>query len=1319
MAAINHWPSLRLNLYPQGVPSATGRFAPFVGETVAYSPVKEDIAYQDTQMTLFGDAEPLSAESLSYADITKLRTTEWKKTAQIFCYRLPFPRSANGSYITTESPQRDLHGVIAPSDVITIHSGSGETAYSQDYQLLPNVIRAYPRFPDNVAYPNTVQKPLINDSTGVEAGTSIKTIFASLPDPLKKVFSGSLVTHLDAFNNPLFCRYTNNIVYGTMSKMEQKVLGTGDYLFWYTLTLRIGKRVSTGDSAENPSVVMWENEGGLSIDDIDAFNSLLKAGTFAEYFPFSAKSISITKDFITVNGFAPLNNYVLAAPGVVDHWTIRWDPSLSTDDWSIRLVNFTPAYEGVIRSYYSDAGFGARKSVDGKYLIYLTENYQFGGYLIPVMVVDATGAAQKVTQGFEEFTRGVNIFELLLDMGYFDEATYAAENPTARNYLSDHSDPSKLLWNTLTSAVDNFFLNLHNVYHKGSPGEYAAATFISRGAPPLCTHMGLTSEERRIVFYSAMDVILDGNLTDRSVAFSWAPRRIDGTELRLAAASRFALTSGTPHIPTFIGVEEWADHAFDSDMWLCNQHGAFTSTRLPTRPECVANSLVVQYSALPIFYSWEDDAGNHTQAKLGDWEYFWSQQLLVQGDWRKATGDTNYSVLGSGSDDVFLPSKEAMTLEYFFREYVNAGTSVGYTGGGASASASSNNGATGYQVNIGWLGNSSLAWELAYDEGVGPEEFSEEESYSDGGCGRKSFEDISTYPNYGFAIGSAQVGVSGGLSINVNRAVGTVTQPTASAEASSLGATASVSLVMEETASYDEMDGSHTTIYAGEDQKGVIDPGYTVITAPSPGCVWNGEAAPSHDDPNPNSTSTGGIGSPSASASTAAPQWTYGPPGGPADFEGDYAWAFGASYALASAGSDKTGEYFAIQGLTLRDATYHFDEDPGGGWEATDATRPYTSNPASRNLKEERLLIPETPVINFIDPLYRSGLFGPAFLGELYLPPPAFVCRSDNLGVLAANVTTLSSPRYHVGVMFIGEELPLCHGGGKVEKATNACGNVGFLTVEPSLTTGVTYKALAPGYDYVVMVDDYNKVPVALGIFIMPDKCLWAASDDVTTAEGRLAPYCTVPLSVTRPSYLYTTQAANPSFPRNFGSLSTIGGAFLNAVRKDSETAVWRGSKGFSTDGTFQSSVLSSAPSGVTADPKAVSFFKGTQVFAGKDATEWTLVHKCALAYVQSCTYTDKILKVVLSEMHAPILMKIWVSKGSTPASAALLVTEFPVAPRALVTQDFITYTLDLSTVTYDIPVGTKVRVAIYDGFTLFASYLSPEFTILSPNGSG
>jgi hypothetical protein len=75
---------------------------------------------------------------------------------------------------------------------------------------------------------------------------------------------------------------------------------------------------------------------------------------------------------------------------------------------------------------------------------------------------------------------------------------------------------------------------------------------------------------------------------------------------------------------------------------------------------------------------------------------------------------------------------------------------------------------------------------------------------------------------------------------------------------------------------------------------------------------------------------------------------------------------------------------------------------------------------------------------------------------------------------------TVTSPSFATpaAVIFVGETLPVYHAGGNVTLIKQANPTVGTLT--RGGPSGYTYTATSPGYDLLIVIDSYNKLPVAI-----------------------------------------------------------------------------------------------------------------------------------------------------------------------------------------------------------------------------------------------
>lgn len=420
------------------------------------------------------------------------------------------------------------------------------------------------------------------------------------------------------------------------------------------------------------------------------------------------------------------------------------------------------------------------------------------------------------------------------------------------------------------------------------------------------------------------------------------------------------------------------------------------------------------------------------------------------------------------------------------------------------------------------------------------------------------------------------------------------------------------------------------------------------------------------------------------------------------------------------------------------------------------------------NLRED-LLVPESIGIRHF--FHPYGMAIPvAYVGrgrEDYL---ALDLRSNASAALVAGTDfttgSFEEPHYDVGLMFIGETKPLIHNGGKVVKAYNL--NKGIGTVTLGGPSGCQYTAVAPGFDYVVLVDDYNKVAVALGIMVFPDKCLYAdlqplltgpyeepysASPKVPPIGGEVPwvlphpPHAVVPPADIYRTALPYSSALTPArlHPQSFMDISCNCGHAGVVWAHPSEPPDFRGASGttlvVNKGMPHGESHPVPSPTGMAENFK-LKFYTGKEADTGAAIT-WTLVHTTNLVYVNPITFTDKVVTIELSEAHEAVKFKVCDVNGplgytgNTATSITMDTTPSPPPYTWNVTQGIITPTLtevryrkaeaafttddggktwklDLSKTLYDIPVDTEFVVAIYDGTTLMIARTA-HFTATAP----
>jgi hypothetical protein len=330
-------------------------------------------------------------------------------------------------------------------------------------------------------------------------------------------------------------------------------------------------------------------------------------------------------------------------------------------------------------------------------------------------------------------------------------------------------------------------------------------------------------------------------------------------------------------------------------------------------------------------------------------------------------------------------------------------------------------------------------------------------------------------------------------------------------------------------------------------------------------------------------------------------------------------------------------------------------------------------------------------------------------------------------------------------VIFIGESLTLYHAGGEITSARNFNETTG--KIEKGGPTGYKYTGTKPGYDLILIVDDYNKLPVTVPVIVIGASMLYAWTpapwggtykDELVTGKNdldSLPPFVLTLDRITHPSLNaitasnYTTETLTPTkfreFTNYFYTRDILCPDGSNPPRQTSNNfqdpgapTAYKGDVGWayaSGNYTGQSSglppvnVLRHAEYQIDPDNYANN----------KYVTKRDIRLVTCSASLEVSTSSQK-LTVLLSESY-PVKILIYLRKWreletNNYTTSSYKPTRFgafcPLASEAVVKTSDTSYVLDLSSTTYDIPVGHDQGLLVQ----VRGVDLGESFTIVLPN---
>jgi hypothetical protein len=339
-----------------------------------------------------------------------------------------------------------------------------------------------------------------------------------------------------------------------------------------------------------------------------------------------------------------------------------------------------------------------------------------------------------------------------------------------------------------------------------------------------------------------------------------------------------------------------------------------------------------------------------------------------------------------------------------------------------------------------------------------------------------------------------------------------------------------------------------------------------------------------------------------------------------------------------------------------------------------------------------------------------------------------------------------------VSLIFTGETLVLYHCGGRITTIKQFNPAVG--TLVPGGPTGYVYKALRPGYDLIMLVDEYNELPVSVLIICMGGKLLhsYAPLDAVTGDPVALQAMA----DATSPFYLFLSNVSATGLKYTVEHPHTYYGHLALGTAQDASPTSNRGGSlessrssplGWMTskfrvgdivcpDGANAATIptgTSDTYLGWTAATldgsrpdntvEVVSTLIGADSVTDRVLPPTTVLRLVTCSAALAVSTSDQKLTVTLSEEYlVDVLVYLRAVmppdySGSTPSGSQVNARKTfgplcPIASRMFVKKSGTVYELDLSKTTYDIPVGYTDGLMVQ----VRGSELGESYTIEMPN---